>query len=208
MHTIYQPWVHKRGAYLNTEQILDTRTRANKYRKSIGGETGLTWPIQFHNIINSRLAQGWFFSPSNSLRSCTLLWWIFCTITDYCHGNRCITWQLCYLRDKKQLLKETGILQEWGYFIFFFFCWPHIGLGVLTDFLMDAASIILVVKNVSVHQLKVIFSHVIFFPLTKKSSICLKKRKKKYSSSNFGRSKVAFFLPHKHLSLVLPFCFY
>lgn len=178
MHTIYQPWVHKRGAYLNTEQILDTRTRANKYRKSIGGETGLTWPMQFHNIINSRLAQGWFFSPSNSLRSCTLLWWIFCTITDYCHGNRCITWQLCYLRDKKQLLKETGILQEWGY-LFSFFCWPHIGLGVLTDFLMDAASIILVVKNVSVHQLKVIFSHIIFFPLTKKCSICLKKRKKK-----------------------------
>lgn len=120
MHTIYQLRVHEQGAYLKTEQTLDTRTGVNKYRKFIGGETGLTWPMQFHIIINSRIAQGWFFSPSNSLRSCTLLWWIFCTITDYCHGNRCITWQLCYLRDKKQLLKETGILQEWGYLFSFF----------------------------------------------------------------------------------------
>lgn len=120
IHIIYQPWVHEQGAYLKIEQKLDTRTRAHNYRKFIGGETGLTWPMWFHNIINSRLAQGWFFSPSNSLRSCTLLWWIFCTITDYCHGNRCITWQLCYLRDKKQLLKGTGILQKWGYLFFFF----------------------------------------------------------------------------------------
>lgn len=117
----HDPAAVRAGGCLNTRQTPDTRSRMNKSRKFTGGEAGLPWPRQLHNSINSRLAQGWFFSPSNSPRTCTLLWWIFCTITDYCHGNRCITWQLCYLRDKKQLLKETGVLQEWGYLFSFIF---------------------------------------------------------------------------------------
>lgn len=117
MPTTPQLW----GGCLNTRQTLGTSSRENKSREFTGGEAGLPWPRQLHNSINSRLAQGWFFSLSNSPRTCTLLWWIFCTITDYCHGNRCITWQLCYLRDKKQLLKETGVHQEWGYLFSFFF---------------------------------------------------------------------------------------
>lgn len=143
----------------------------------------LGWLGQYSFTTSSiqGLHRGDFSLPSNSLRSCTLLWWIFCTITDYCYGNRCITWQLCYLRDKKQLLKETGILQQWGYLgffvFFFFFHWPHIVLKVLADFLMDAASITSIVKNISVPQLKVIFSHIIFSPLAKKCSTCLKEKK-------------------------------
>lgn len=175
VHSIYQPWIHEQGTYLKTKQTLDTRTRANTYKRFMGSETGLTWPMQFHIIINSGLVQGWFFSPSNSLRSCTLLWWIFCTITDYCHGNRCITWQLRYLRDKKQLLKETGILQERGYLFPFLllasYCFRSSYL------LSHGCSFHKLVKNVSVHHPEFIFSHVIFFSLIKKCSIYSKEKK-------------------------------
>lgn len=189
-----QLWGQEWGGCLNTRQTPDSRSRANKSGKFTGGEAGLPWPRQLHNSINSRLAQGWFFSPSNSPRTCTLLWWIFCTITDYCHGNRCITWQLCYLRDKKQLLKDTGVLQEWGYlFPFIFFSWLHSVLGVLSGFLMDAASIIWTVQNVSVHQLKVIFSHIIFLPLTR-NAVCVR-RKKEIEFPWFWEKQNGFFLP-------------
>lgn len=157
----------------------------------------LVWLGQYRFTTSSiqGLHRGDFSLPSNSLRSCTLLWWIFCTITDYCYGNRCITWQLCYLRDKKQLLKETGIHQEWGYLFlfFFFFHWPHIVLKGLADFLMDAAPLTLIVKNISVHQLKVIFSQIIFSPLA--AYVWKKKKTEKKSSCNLGEKQSGFFSP-------------
>lgn len=117
---------------------------------------------------------------------------IIAMVTDASHDNF-VTSETRNSCLKKQASSRNGDIY------FLLFCWPHIVLGVLADFLMDAASIILIVKNVSLHQLKVIFSHVIFFPLTKKCSICLKRKKKKKSSCNFGRSEMAFFLPHQHL---------
>lgn len=67
-----------------------------KMRSSLGN--ALSQPHQF------QASTGLICSQPNPLRSCLRVLWIFCTITDYCHGNKRTMWQLCYLRDQEQPL--------------------------------------------------------------------------------------------------------
>jgi len=107
-------------------------------------------------------------------------------VTDASHDNFVTS------ETRNSCLKKKASSRN-GDIYFLFFCWPHIVLGVLAGFLMDAASIILIVKNVSVHQMKVIVSHIIFFPLTKKCSIGLKEKKTEFLP--FWEKQNGFFLP-------------
>lgn len=89
---------------------------------------------------------------------------IIAMVTDASHDNF-VTSETRNSCLKKQASSRNRDI----YFLFFiiFFCWLHSVLGVLSGFLMDEASIICIVKNVSVQQLKVIFSYIIFLTLTK-----------------------------------------
>lgn len=148
------------------EHQANTRSRGNKYGKFTGGGAGLPWPRQLHNSINSRLARGDF-----SLRpihqglaryfggfSAQLQ--IIAMVTDASHDNFVTS------ETRNSCLKKQASSRNGEYLFSFIFllasecfrsplCFSH------------GCSFHYLVKNVSVHQLKVIFSHIIFLPLTR-----------------------------------------
>lgn len=167
----HQLWGQEWGGCLNTKHTLDSRGREKKYRKFTGGEAGLlgqgsctTASIQgLHRgdfslrPIHQGLAR-YFGGFSAQLQ-------IIAMVTDASHDNF-VTSETRNSCLKKQASSRNSDIY-FPFFFIIFFCWLHSVLGVLSGFLMDEASIIWTVKDVSVHQVKVIFSYIIFLPLTR-----------------------------------------
>lgn len=91
-------------------------------------------------------------------------------VTDASHDNFVTS------ETRNSCLKKQASSRNGDIYFPFFFCWPHIVLGVLADFLMDAASIIWIVKNVSVHQPEVIFSYIVFFLILRNAAYVSEKK--------------------------------
>lgn len=100
---------------------------------------------------------------------------IIAMVTDASHDNF-VTSETRNSCLKKQASSRNSDIY-FPFFFIIFFCWLHSVLGVLSGFLMDEASIIWTVKNVSVHQVKVIFSYIIFLPLTRNAVYFWRKKK-------------------------------